>query len=120
MYKHPGLLVNTIFGIIKTMEIQVFDSSMERFISKLDKPAIAKILRTIDLLEKFGHNLGLPHSKKVSASLFELRIHSAQNVRILYTFHKSKIFLLHAFIKKSQKIPQRELNTAFQKLKNLI
>ncbi len=102
------------------MEIQIFDSSLERFISKLDKPAIAKTLRTIDLLERFGHNLGLPHSKKISARLFELRIHSAQNVRIFYTFHKSKIFLLHAFIKKSQKIPQREINIAFQKLKNLI
>lgn len=102
------------------MDIQILDSSLEDFINKLDKPVISKTLRTIDLLEKFGRDLGLPHSKKVSARLFELRIHGAQNVRIFYTFHKSKIFLLHAFIKKSQKIPQRELNNAFQKLKNLI
>lgn len=58
-------IVNAFFGIIKTMYIQVFDSSLEKFISKLDKFTIAKILRTIDLLERFGRNLGLPHSKKV-------------------------------------------------------
>ena len=102
------------------MDIQIFDGSLERFINRLDKPTIAKTLRTIDLLERFGHSLGLPHSKKISARLFELRVHSAQNVRIFYTFHKSKIFLLHAFIKKSQKIPQKELATAIRRLKDLI
>ena len=101
------------------MGIHVLDNSLEKFIKSLEKPTIAKVLRTIDLLEKFGHGLGLPHSKKVSNRLYELRIHGVQEVRIFYTFHKSEIFLLNGFTKKSQKISKKEIYTARQNLKKL-
>ena len=101
------------------MEVRIFGVSLEKFIENLQKPTIAKVLRTIDLLEKFGQKLGLPHTKKISARLFELRIPGKQEVRIFYSFHKSQIFLLHGFIKKSQKIPQRKIKIAAQRLKAL-
>lgn len=101
------------------MEIRIFDVSLGKFIKGLQKPTIAKVLRTIDLLEKFGQKLGPPHTKKISANLFELRISGKQEVRIFYSFYKSQIFLLHGFIKKSQKIPQKEIKIALQKLKLL-
>jgi phage-related protein len=100
------------------MEIRVFDSSLEKFIKSLQKPAIAKVLRTIDLLETFGLKLEPPHAKKISSRLFELRITGKQEVRIFYSFHKSQIFLLHGFIKKSQKTPGREIKNALLKLKS--
>ena len=34
------------------MKINIFDVSLETFIKNLQKPTIAKVLRTIDLLEK--------------------------------------------------------------------
>jgi len=101
------------------MEIRIFDTSLEKFIKNLQKPITAKVLRTIDLLEKFGPKLGLPHTKKISVRLFELRVFGKQEVRIFYSFHKSQIFLLHGFVKKSKKIPQKEINLALQKLKLL-
>ena len=101
------------------MEIRILDTSLERFIESLEKPTIAKVLRTIDLLEKFGQKLGPPHTKKISTHLFELRISGKQEIRIFYSFHKSQILLLHGFIKKSQKIPQKEIKIALQKLKLL-
>ena len=101
------------------MEVRILDVSLEKFIKSLQKPTIAKVLRMIDLLEKFGQKLGPPHTKKVSARLFELRIAGRQEVRIFYTFHKSKNFLLHGFVKKSQKIPKKEIKVALQKLKLL-
>ena len=101
------------------MEIRILDASLERFIESLEKPTIAKVLRIIDLLEKFGQKLGLPHTKKISTHLFELRISGKQEIRIFYSFHKSQILLLHGFIKKSQKIPQKEIKIALQKLKLL-
>lgn len=101
------------------MQIRIYDNSLERFIELLEKPAVAKVLRTIDLLEKFGYDLKLPHSKKILHNLFELRTHGRQEVRILYTFHKSEIVLLHGFIKKSQKTPRKEIRTALEKLKHL-
>ena len=101
------------------MEIRILDASLERFIESLEKPTIAKVLRTIDLLEKFGQKLGPPHTKKISTHLFELRISGKQEIRIFYSFHKSQILLLHGFVKKSQKIPQKEIKITLQKLKLL-
>ena len=100
------------------MEIRI-EGSVEKLIASLEKPTIAKVLRTIDLLEKFGHRLGMPHSKKVKKDLFELRIRGKQEIRIFYGFHKKQIILVHAFIKKSQKTPQRELKAALRKMNDL-
>jgi len=100
-------------------KVKIFDASLEQFIASLEKVTIAKVFHTIDLLETFGHRLGLPHSKKISSSLYELRVRGAQEVRICYTFHSSKVILLHGFIKKSQKTPSREINVALSKLKRL-
>lgn len=101
------------------MKIRIFDISLERFIKSLQKPTIAKVMRTIDLLEEFGPGLGLPRAKKVSDRIFELRISGKPAIRIFYTFYKSQIFLLHGFAKKSQKIPSKELESAYRKLRSL-
>lgn len=101
------------------MNIRFFDDRLERFIQAFDAPTVAKTLRAIDLLEMFGHELGLPHSKKVTTGIFELRIRGKKDIRIFYAFHKNDAVLLHAFVKKSQRIPKRELETALQRLKLL-
>lgn len=101
------------------MNIRFFDTQLEKFIHSLDEATIAKVLRTIDLLEMFGHKLTLPHSKKVHAEFFELRVRGKQEVRIFYTFYKDGAVLLHGFIKKSKRIPTKEMHTALQKLQRL-
>jgi len=101
------------------MHIHFLDSELEGFIRSLEKPVIAKVLRAIDLLEMFGHQISPPHSKKVEIRLFELRIRGRQEVRIFYTFHKNEAVLLYGFVKKSKRIPKREIQTAVQKLKAL-
>jgi len=99
------------------MEIVFFNEEVEIFVTKLEKPTIAKVLRTIDLLERFEHQLGMPHSKNIDHSLFELRILGKQEIRLIYTFHNNKAVILHGFIKKSQKIPKKEITAAQQKLR---
>ena len=101
------------------MQVKIFDSSLEKFIEGLEKATIAKVLRSIDLLERFGCDLQLPHSKKVKNNLFELRIRGQQEVRIFYTLRQQQAILLHGFIKKSQKIPKREIDLALQKMAGL-
>ena len=85
---------------------------VEQFIKSLEKSTIAKTVRTIDLLEKFGYKIGMPHSKKVSDNLFELRIRGQQEVRIFYSYHKGDIYLLSGFVKKSQQTPEKQLAKA--------
>jgi len=94
------------------MEIKFFDDSIEEFISSLEKFTILKVFRTIDLLEQFGHRLGMPHSKRLTQNIFELRIRGIQEVRLLYTFYDGRAMILYGFIKKSEKLPTRHLKTA--------
>jgi phage-related protein len=101
------------------MEVRIFDESLEEFIQSLEKPTIAKVLHTIELLEAFGHRLIMPHSKKVAGGIFELRIRGNQEVRIFYAFDKTSAVLLHGFVKKSQKTPLKEIRMAVHKLKGL-
>ncbi|TSC75098.1 MAG: hypothetical protein G01um101430_599 [Parcubacteria group bacterium Gr01-1014_30] len=101
------------------MNVKFFDSKTERFIKMLDAQTVARTLRTIDLLEMFGHKLGFPHSKKVEPRIFELRVRGKQEVRIFYTFHDGEAILLHGFIKKSQRLPRKEIEAARRTLKVL-
>lgn len=90
------------------MQIDLLDSA-ETFLSSLQSKEIAKVLRTIELLEEFGNNLGMPHSRHMADGLLELRIRGTREIRIFYCFHKNKAVLLHACIKKTQKTLDKEL-----------
>jgi len=100
------------------MNIEI-TKEVEEFVFSLEKITIAKVLRTIDLLEKFGNKLNLPHSKKINSNIFELRISGQQNIRLFYIFYKNKIIILSGFIKKTQKIPIKELNKVISRIKKL-
>jgi phage-related protein len=103
--------VGFLFWYTDPMQIDLLDS-VEAFIEGLTEKEIAKVIRTIELLEEFENKLGMPHSKHIDAGLFELRIRGKREVRIFYCFSKNKAILLHAFIKKTQKTPVKELNKA--------
>lgn len=101
------------------MEIKFYDDSFERFVRSLEKQTVAKILHTLDLLEEFGPRLGMPHSRRVGNKLFELRIRGLQEVRLLYCFSKNTAVILHGFVKKSQKIPKKELECARRRMRTI-
>jgi len=93
------------------MQIILLDF-VETFLESLKTKEIAKVIRTIELLEEFGHDLGMPHSRHLSDGLLELRIRGTREIRIFYCFHKNKAFLLHAYIKKTQRTLEREIARA--------
>lgn len=84
------------------------------FLSKLPTKHHAKALRDIDLLEKYGIEATEPLVRNIEGKIWELRIKSAGDIsRIFYFFHVDKnIILLHGFVKKTQKTPKKEINTA--------
>lgn len=61
----------------------------------------------------------MPHAKKITDCLFELRVRGSQEVRIFYTFNKKSIIILYGFLKKSDKISRKEINIAINKLRLL-
>ncbi len=68
-----------------------------------------------------GPNLGEPHTKAFGDGLFELRLKGAEGIaRVFFcTLVGRRIVMLHSFIKKSNKTPQRELAIAESRLKEI-
>lgn len=102
---------------IKAFETKRGEKPVEEFVKSLDEATIAKVIHTIDLLEKYGPFLGMPHAKKLTSDLYELRIRGKQGIRIIYSFVKEKIILLHGFRKQTPKTPKKEIETALSRLK---
>ncbi len=100
-----------LFWYTYLMQIILLDS-VEAFLESLYEKEIAKVIRTIELLEEFGNNLGMPHSRHMSDGLLELRVRGTREIRIFYCFHKKQVVLLHTCIKKTQKTLDKELHRA--------
>ena len=87
---------------------------VKEFVDSLDTKARAKIARTLDLLQQFGINLGMPYVRPVEEQLWELRTRYGGNrYRIIYFLVTGQTFvILHGFIKKSGPIPRRDVEVA--------
>lgn len=100
------------------MEV-IINDEVKRFIRSLQRPTEAKLSRLIVLLSKYGQDLGMPRIKYVTQGMYELRIRGQQEVRVFCIFHKKQAYLLHGFIKKTQKTPKKELEIAMRKKQEL-
>lgn len=82
---------------------------------------LADYARLAELLLEHGPTLKMPHSKSLGQSLFELRPHGQEGIgRAFYCFLSGrKVTVVHAFIKKTQETPQRELKIARTRVKEL-
>ena len=78
------------------------------------KKAIGEDIKTV----QFGWPLGMPLVEKLEPYLWEVRTKVPDGIaRVLFTVDGRMMILLHGFIKKTRKIPQREINTARSRLK---
>ena len=87
---------------------------VEEFLDSLPVKMRVKALDSLDLLEEYGNQLRMPYSKALSDGIFELRIRFSGDIsRIFYFFCiGNKIIVTNGFIKKTQKTPSAELETA--------
>ena len=82
----------------------------------------ARYLRLADLIEAHGlDRVGAPHVKHLEGKLWELRITGRDGLaRAIYvTATGRRVVVLHVFVKKTQKTPPRNLETARKRLKEL-
>jgi len=70
---------------------------------------------------QFGWPIGLPLCRPLAGGLWEVRssLPSRREARVLFGFAGETMVAVHAFIKKSQATPQRELALARQRVKEL-
>ena len=101
--------------------IEYYSEQVEAEILKLPPGLLARYLRLTDLLLEFGANLGMPHTRAMGDGLFELRVKGIEGIaRVFYcTMIGQKIIVLHSFVKKTEKTPQRELKLAQRRLREV-
>ena len=101
--------------------IEYYNPDIEKLILNLPEGLLARYLRLAELMLEFGSNLGLPHTKSIKQGLFELRLKSKEGIaRVFFsTIVNKKIVMLHAFIKKSQKTPKKEISIAIKRMKEV-
>ncbi len=93
---------------------------INKFIDTLDKRTRMSCHQALLELEISGNELTMPLSKYIGDGLFELRIKETANIRILYAFYNNSAWVLHIFKKKSDRIPQKDLDTARRRYRLLL
>ena len=91
------------------------------FIEGLTMEEQVEAMVGIDMLRSHGVTLGRPWVAPLGSGLWELRIRSRRQTRILYFAHTGKMFvLLHGFVKKTREVPQSEIQVATRRMKQYL
>jgi phage-related protein len=82
---------------------------------------LADYARLVELLIEHGPQLRLPHSRALGQGLFELRPRGRSGIgRAFYCFLiGQRVIVVHAFVKKTQQTPDKELKLARKRMKEL-
>jgi phage-related protein len=101
--------------------VTYFSERLQHHIYNLPKDILGDYLRLLDLLEVYGADLRMPHSKALGDKLFELRPSGEEGIgRVFYCTLKGKrIVVLHSFVKKTEQTPQKELRIARKRLREI-
>lgn len=102
-------------------KIEYYNQKLQDWISSMPVGLRADYARLTGLLTEFGMDLRLPHSKALGNGLFELRLKGKEGIgRIFYCgLINKQIVMLHGFIKKTQKTPQKHLDIAIKRMKEV-
>lgn len=85
---------------------------VREFIARQPEECQAEYLAVIERLETDGFLIE-PFAKKLDRELFELRLRRGRQVRVLYFYDTGDFVVgVHAFVKKTQKTPTREIKQA--------
>jgi len=101
--------------------VTFYSSAVEAEILALPAGFVARFVRYAERMEVYGPDLGMPHTRAIGDGLFELRLEAAEGIaRVFYcTLVGRKIVILHQFVKKTERTPQRELEVARRRLKEV-
>lgn len=86
------------------------------FLSSLPTKAREKIIRDIELLERFGTRWGMPHVRTLPDNMYELRSKHGSNIyrTFFFRWHDTILVLTSVYNKKSQKMDRRRFKQAKQ------
>ena len=84
-------------------------------LSRKDQRTIGRDLAKV----QFGWPIGMPVCRPLKGGLWEVRssLSSRREARVLFWFHEGVLIALHAFMKKTQRTPPKDLALARRRLK---
>ena len=115
-------------------EIAYHDERVQQNLLRFPQGLQVRYDHLTSMMEEFGPNLGMPHTRALGDGLFVLRLKAKEGIgrvffctitlpasstsskRQISTDVNRKVVMLHSFVKKSQKTPKKELETARRRL----
>jgi phage-related protein len=104
-----------------TWKITYYNENLQKEVLDFPETLLARYLRLTKLMEEYGPDIGMPHTKALGKGLFELRLKGKEGIaRVFYcTMIGKKIHMLHSFIKKTEKTPKKELDLAKKRMQEI-
>jgi len=99
-------------------KITFYSERVEKGTLSFPAGILANLLHILDMIEELGPNLGKPYTAPMGKGLYEIRAKGKEGIgRSLFCTVKGKeVIILHSFIKKTQKTPQKELKLARRRM----
>ena len=93
---------------------------MRAWLKELD-PEDRRIVGLDIATAEYGWPVGIPLCRPMGQGLYEIRsnLRSGRISRVLFTVAGSRMVLLHGFVKKTQKTPKPDLDTALKRQKEV-
>ena len=107
--------------LIDDMESYVLQRKSKNESLTLPRGILANFLRIVELVKEFGPDLGRPHTAPLEPKLIEIRAKGKEGIaRAVFCAVKGKeIVILMTVIKKTNKIPKRQMEIARKRMKEV-
>ncbi len=101
--------------------IKFYNDNVKQQTLGLPASLVANLIRTFELIEEFGPNLGRPHTAPLGKGLFEIRAKGREGIARSFfcSIKKEQIVVLHSIVKKSMKAPKKDMDLAIKRMKEV-
>lgn len=112
------MMVGTLSAVMNKYTVVFYKNArgqepVREFIGVQDRSTRSKFLKLYKLLQIYGPQLMMPYARNLKGGLYELRIRGKNEVRVFYIcLRGNQAVLLHAFRKRTEKTPPKELAVA--------
>jgi phage-related protein len=99
-------------------EFIYYSDRVTKTILSLPKELLAEFYAMKQLMEQKGPALGMPFTRAMGNGLFEMRLRDKDEIaRVFYcAVKKYEIIILHSFVKKTRRTPEKDLQLARKRL----
>lgn len=100
---------------------EYYNDEVQQQLLSMSSDLQARYLHITERMAKQGPNLGMPYTRALGEGLFEIRLQGQETIgRVFFCLLRGRhILILHCFVKKTQKTPQRHLALARRRMKEV-